>query len=163
MSLIPSIGLDTEVTVTDAAGHSETLQLHMSDHNLDAFEPGGAELLIFESAGHVVGARKGGRVFPTMTVSAMSAAGLSDFEMLIFGLTSGFVSTGVAIGDAVMTSTTIQFSYGAESRGYTFAHCTWKKSKKAGDPWTASYTMTCHGVCQGRDDSGTLQTIVAAL
>lgn len=140
---IPSTFRDGVVTITDDAGHSATLVHPNGDQKLTGLMPGGAMVDVFESQGHIVGARLGARAIPQFSVSAIVAAGLSAFEALLLGTTSGYVSTTADIGDAKCVDLSYTFNYGAETRTLTAQDVCLVGGieKSAGTPSTVSYSL----------------------
>ena len=160
---IPAHSRDGAFTITDDAGHSATLLYHLGDHAMDNLMADGAQVDVVESAGHVVGLRQAARAIPTFSVSAVNCAGISDYEQLVLGEASGFVSTTLGIGEAKTVDLSWTFSYGAETRGFSFEDCVFTLGKKAGSPSdTVSYQVTVYGPVKARDLSGNWVTIIAA-
>lgn len=116
---------DGQVTFSDDGGHSAVLEGFVGDFSLDNLMPDGAVTDVSEVRGAVEGARKGARARPTLTVNGTVRRVMSDAGKLIYGKTSGFVSTVADIGDAVAID--IELSYvGATSdtvRVCTFRDC----------------------------------------
>ena len=119
MSLVPANFTDGTVTLSDDAGHSESLELSDGDTSISGLLPGGAAMGVYESQGHVIGARAEARAFPTITVKGTLAAPAADFHLLALGKTAGFVSTTADIGDYAANDLDFSFDYGAESRDIT--------------------------------------------
>lgn len=119
MSQIPSNFRDSSFTVTDDNGNSATLQLGKGDIAVSNLKPGGAEAVVMQSKGKVVGHRKGARAIPAFTMTAILASPSDDFKKLINGLTAGFVSTTADIGDYPAVDFDWDMAHGAEARSIT--------------------------------------------
>ena len=146
MSSIPANFTDGVLTLTDDASHSATLALSMGDLKVSGLVPDGRALEVYESRGAVVGARKGARARPTLSVAAILAAPSADFHRLAMGTTSGFTSTTADIGDYDANDLSFTFNYGAESRSITADDVIltgWEMSE--GSPSTVALTFEILG------------------
>lgn len=119
MSLIPGNFTDGAFTLTDDAGHSETLTLPSGDQALADVVPDGRALEVYESQGAAIGARKGARTFPTFTVNGTLSTPSAAFHLLALGVTAGFVSTTADIGDYPANDWNFTFDYQGEVRNFT--------------------------------------------
>jgi hypothetical protein len=119
MSNIPANFTDGVFTLTDDNSNSATLLMSQGDLSVGGLVPDGRELIVSQSRGATVGARKGARAYPTVSVSAILAGPSAAFNLLALGETAGFVSTTVDIGDYAACDFDFSFDYGAESRDIT--------------------------------------------
>jgi hypothetical protein len=119
MSQIPSNFTDGVFTITDGAAHSATLLLSNGDLAVTGIRPDGRATTKSESRGALVGLRKSARAYPQITVSAILACPLGDFEKQALGILGGFVSTSADIGDVPTNDFDFSFDYNAESRDIT--------------------------------------------
>lgn len=119
MSNIPANFTDGVFTLTDDNSNSATLVMSQGDLSVGGLVPDGRELIVSQSRGATVGARKGARAYPTVSVSAILAGPSAAFNLLALGETAGFTSTTVDIGDYAACDFDFSFDYGAESRDIT--------------------------------------------
>ena len=147
MSNIPGSFVDGVLTGSDDALHSAVLEMSMGDQSLDGLVPFGRAEDISESRGHMIGARLGARVYPTVSFTATLAAPNSAFNALCMGVTAGFVSTLADIGDLVGIDLSYSYFYGAESRTILMEDCVLSGlGLKEGSPGdTVSYAFTIRG------------------
>ena len=119
MSSIPANFTDGVFTLTDDNSNSEQLLLGLGTTQISGLVPDGRELEVYQSQGAVTGARKGARVFPTITVNAQLAGPSVAFHKLALGVTATFTSTTVDIGDYPTNDCDFSFDYGSEARDIT--------------------------------------------
>ncbi len=146
MSTIPSTFTDGVFTITDDNGNSATLTCSNGDQALTGVTPNGRTVAAYESRGHLCGLRQTTRAFPQLTVSAILSAPATDFVKLATGLTAGFTSVAVDIGDAVAIDLDHSFDYLAESRDYQGEDAVLTGlDYNEGDPSNISLTFTIYG------------------
>lgn len=161
---VPAHSRDGALTASDDASHSESALYHLADHTLDGLVPSGAVVDRTTSGGHVIGLREGDRAIPTFSITLVGASSLSAFDALILGVTSGFVSTTLDIGDAKAVDLVWSFPYGAEQRAYSMEDCVCTgHGHKAGSPSNSkTYNFEVNGIVKARDTAGNWTTIIAA-
>ena len=159
MSNIPANFTDGVFTLTDDNSNSATLVMSQGDLSFGGLVPDGRELIVSQSRGATVGARKGARAYPTLSVTAILAGPSAAFQILALGETAGFTSTTVAIGDYAACDFDFSFDYGAETRDITGddAICTAIEITE-GETSTISFTFQILGPVQfdGTDVVSTL-------
>lgn len=163
MSTIPGNFTDGSLTASDAAAHSATLALALGDFKISGLVPDGRMVTVTDSRGVVVGARKAARARPTFAFGATLSSPSAPFQMLVLGETSGFVSSIVAIGDAVGVDLAFTATYGAETRSYSLAKCICTGIEVAeGDPSTITYSGEVLGAVSVTGPEGTF-TLISGL
>ena len=85
MSDVTTIGnfRDGTLVATDGSTLSATLALYDGAYSIDNLVPDGAEVEVYQAQGHVVGARKGARVFPTIGINGHLNTPLDAFRKLV--------------------------------------------------------------------------------
>jgi len=137
---------DMTITATDGSTLSESLLAPQGDWALSGCVPDGREAEVYQSQGAVTGIRKGARVLPTLSVSAELRDPSQAFHKLIFGVTSGFTSVAVDIGDYPCFDLDLSFDYGATSRTIAAEDCYCTEwNPQAGSPNIVSMTFTIAG------------------
>jgi len=119
MSNIPANFCDGVLTLTDDNANSATLLMSQGDLSFSGLVPDGRALIVSQSRGATVGARKGERTYPSISMTAILAGPGAAFQLLALGETAGFTSTTVAIGDYAANDLDFSFDYGAETRDIT--------------------------------------------
>jgi hypothetical protein len=146
MSRNPSNFTDGALTITDDAGHSQTLQLSRGDQALTGLLPGGRGVGKSESRGHLVGLREIERAYPAFAVSGILHEPNAAFNLLAMGLTAGFVSTTADIGDVKSVDISWVFDYQGEARSVVLEDCVCTMDLKDGSPdSTVSYAFDVNG------------------
>jgi hypothetical protein len=165
MSDATTIGnfVDGTLVATDGSTLSATLALYDGAYSLDNLMPGGAEVEVYQSQGHVVGARKGARVLPTLSVNGHLTTPLDSFRSLVLGITSGFLSTTADIGDAAAVKLTFTATYGTSLRRYVLNDCRITAAGlTGGSPSAYALTFEVLGAVTLTDQTGTTRTLIAA-
>jgi len=165
MSDVTTIGnfRDGTLVATDGSTLSATLALYDGAYSIDNLVPDGAEVEVYQAQGHVVGARKGARVFPTIGINGHLNTPLDAFRSLATGITAGFVSTTADIGDAVAVKLTFTATYGTSLRRYVFNDCRLTgHGHTGGSPNAYALTFECLGAVTLTDQTGTTRTLIAA-
>ncbi|MCP4733036.1 MAG: hypothetical protein GY873_02480 [Bosea sp.] len=137
---------DMTITGTDDAANSESLLAPQGDWALSGMVPDGREAEVYQSQGAVTGIRKGPRVLPTLSVSAELRDPSQAFHKLIMGVTAGFTSVSVDIGNYPCIDLDLSFDYGATARTIAAedAYLT-EWNPQAGSPNIVSMTFTIAG------------------
>lgn len=142
--------VDGSLTATDDAGtpHSGTLGGMTGTYSVSGIKPNGREVIVAQSQGAVFGVRQGARAFPTITIEAHAVRFDSDFDKLVRGTTSGFVSVMADIGDAVAVNLDLSEDYSTDTRGVLAEDCvldTMAPSMSDGESGKVQYTFIVHG------------------
>lgn len=154
---------DGSLVATDGSALSATLALFDGAYSLDGLVPGGAEVEVYQAQGHVVGARKGARVLPTLTVNGHLNTPLDAFRSLVLGITATFVSVTNDIGDAAAVDLTFTATYGTSLRRYVLEDCrVTAHGHTGGSPSAYALTFEVMGAVTLTDQTGTTRTLIAA-
>lgn len=154
---------DGSLVATDDSTLSATLALYDGAFSLDNLLPGGAEVEVYQTQGHVTGARKGARAMPTLTVNGHLNTPLDAFRSLVLGITSGFVSVLADIGDAAGVDLVFTATYGTSVRRYNLSDCrVTGHGHTGGSPNAYALTFEVLGPVTLTDQTGTTRTLIAA-
>ena len=165
MSDATTIGNFTDGTLvaTDGSTLSATLALFDGAYSLDNLMPGGAEVEVYQAQGHVVGARKGARALPTLSVNGHLTTPLDAFRSLALGITFGFTSVTNDIGDAVAVDLVFTATYGTSLRRFRLDDCRLTAAGlTGGSPSAYALTFEVLGAVTLTDQTGTTRTLIAA-
>lgn len=161
MSQVHGSFVDCTFTITDDAGHSQSLALSEGDYTLEYDGQGGREVTVTETNGAVTGARKGKRKIGKLTMSAKLADPGAPFVQLAEGKTSGYVSTTADIGDANAVNWSLSFPYGAQSRSYYGDDAIFQGiTMTVGDPSKISFTADLLGPISSSDSTNGVVVLV---
>jgi hypothetical protein len=167
MSAIPSTFVDCALVASDGTGTPVTasLALFNGEMSLSGISQNGQQVTIVESQGSVVGARKGARSIPTLTVGAHLSTPLDAFRKLILGETASTTSTTSAIGDAFTVDLALSLNLpDGETRTVNLEDCLCVSCELTiGDPSSVSLEIQCLGAIKMTDASGSTTTIRAGL
>jgi len=166
MSAIPSTFIDCSLVASDGTGTpvTATLALFNGELSLSGIAQNGQQVTVIESQGSVVGARRGARSIPTLTVGAYLSTPNDALRSLVLGETGSTTSTTAAIGDAFTVDLALGLNITGETRTITLKDCVCVNCEiSIGDPSTASLEFKCLGAIKMTNAAGSTETIRSGL
>lgn len=144
---IISTFVDGSVQIDDNNSNSATCPKMQGDVTIGNLLPSGRQASVAEAQGALTGIRKGARAFPTISFTGQLADFDDAFHQLAMGVTAGFTSTTVDIGDYPTVDLTFNADYSTDTREIVADDCRLTEfSFSQGDPTsTVSFSFECHG------------------
>jgi|11BtaG_2_1085332.scaffolds.fasta_scaffold46821_1 hypothetical protein len=147
ISDIPRSFDDGTFTTTDDGANSATIEGITGTYTLSNVYPDGREPIIGQTQGAVSAARRGNRVFPTISIQGQARRFDTDAHKIVYGTIAGYVSVLADIGDQKGFDLQLDEDYSTDTRQILAEDCTatMEYTQSEGEIASFSIEITVHG------------------
>ena len=144
---IPRSFDDGTFTTTDDGANSATIEGITGTYTLSNVYPDGREPIVGQTQGAVSAARRGNRVFPTISIQGQARRFDTNAHKIVYGTIGGYVSVMADIGDTKAFDVQLDENYSTDTRQILAKDCTatMEYTQSEGEIATFSIEITVHG------------------